>query len=145
MTASSNNSQNLRELADDLRWRLVQLREDARWFIPDIKEKIGQWWYWDTDLEALLIKLRLRREFDFDRCYELIGGNTDDFVDSSNFAQPCEVELSEFIDCLDCCDVSDWSIERTPTTTIEIAEAFFENQEHESWMRRAMDPTCWDY
>ncbi len=124
---------------------LSELSNDIRWIIPDLRERFGQWWYWDTDLEALLIKLRLRKEFDFNRCYELIGGNTDDYVDSTNYYQPCELELSEFVECLVYEDPDDFGIQRTPVTTIEIAEAYFEHQEHEAWIRRAMDPSCSDY
>lgn len=130
---------------DDLLWSLQEMRESVVDTIDDLKEKAVLKWYWDTDLEALLIKLHVRKEFDFKRCYELIGGNTDDFVDSSNYDQPCELDLEEFVSELEYGNPNDYAIERIPVTTIEIAEAYIALQEYSDWLSRAMDPNCWDY
>ena len=145
MSSTTSKNQRLKELAEDIQWKLSELRDDMRWIIPDLQEKLGHWWYWNTDLEEVLIKLRLRKQFNFNLCYELIGGNTGDYVDSTNFGQPCELDLREFVNGL---EYEDWTyseLERMPITTIEIANAFIAQKDHEDWMSRAMDPACSDY
>lgn len=122
-------------------WWEEFVMEVSSW-ADDIEHKALHLWYWDPKFEKQLIRLKLRKEFDFDRCFDLIGGCDDDVIDSSNYHLPQRYELQEFIDfSLE----EDFSSGEIPATTIEVAQAYLDEQEHEAWIKRAMDPACSDY
>lgn len=133
---------NLLNLWDDACWKLQEAVEDFRFAIDDAKESIHHYWYWNKDLEQRLIQLGVRELFDFDRCFELIGGCDDELIDSNNYHQPQRWELQDFVDNI--CPEG-YQFEGIPVTTIELAEAYFDAKEYGSWLSRAMDPACSDY
>jgi len=110
-----------------------EVRTGVPSLIEDARDWFTQLWYWDEKLERLLIRLRIRKEFDFDRFCELVGVSDDDYVDSSNYHLPERYELQEFVGCL----LEDYEFrgdEDVPVTTIQVANAYEAAQEHDAWI-----------
>ena len=131
------------QLFSDIPYIVQDFLSDVRLFCTDTVDNVQNWWAWNEDLEKVLIKVGIRKEFDLDRCCWLIGVLDDcDYVNSSNYYLPWKNDIQVFHECI-AEDVDFYG--STPTTTIQVANAWFEHKEHEAWIARAMDPQCWDY